>query len=209
MNAVVSTSEWYETRPEPVVRYRTDRSRWQESLVRLLDGMESAQRALRAHAERVENMSLQIASQMGLPGDRLFFLQIAALLHDIGKLGLPTRILDKPGGLSRQEFQLVKAHPVRGEKILREMSLPAEACRAVRCHHERCDGKGYPDGLGKEEIPLEARILGVADACVALTEDRPYRPALSFLTASDWIASLSGIRFDPNVVRHFLDVQKA
>jgi putative nucleotidyltransferase with HDIG domain len=197
MNVAVDTSRILET---PRRAVDPSRSAWQEPLVRLLDVMEGRNRALRNHADRVEGVSRQIALNLGVSGESLFCLQIAALLHDIGKIGLPDQILDKPGRFTRQEFDVMKAHSLQGEKILRDTGLPDRACRAVRWHHESCDGTGYPDGLHGEEIPLEARILCVADAYVALTEDRPCRPALSFRTASDWIATLSGIRFDPEVV---------
>jgi putative nucleotidyltransferase with HDIG domain len=197
MNVALNTSEVLDTPRRGIDPRRTA---WQEPLVRLLDVMENRNRALRNHADRVESVSRQIARRLGVSGESLFVLQIAALLHDIGKIGLPGQILDKPGRLTRQEFEVMKSHSQAGEKILRETGLPPAAGRAVRWHHESCDGTGYPDGLHGEEIPLEARILCVADAYVALTEDRPCRPALSFRTASDWIATLSGIRFDPDVV---------
>jgi HD-GYP domain-containing protein (c-di-GMP phosphodiesterase class II) len=181
---------------------------WQEPLLRLLDIMEARTRALRVHACRVESCCLQAAEGMGILGERLISLQIAALLHDVGKIGLPPAILDKPGRFSPEEFLLMQTHCARGEKILREMGLPADACRFVRHHHERFDGKGYPDGLQGAEIDPEARILAVADAYVALTEDRPCRPALSCRTAMEWVATVSGIRFDPEVVRCFLDVPR-
>ncbi len=205
MNLAVSTAL---VRQETTVpSHDPPRSAWQESLLRLLDGMEAGHRALRNHADRVETCSRRIALNMGLHRERLFCLQIAALLHDIGKIGLPPQILDKPGRLAPQEFEMMKAHAPRGEKIMRDMGMPDVACRFVRLHHEQFDGSGYPEGLRGEEIPLESKILGVADAYVALTEERPCRSALSYRTASDWIATLSGIRFDPEVVQSFLGMR--
>jgi len=182
---------------------------WQEPLLRLLDVMEARSPAMRSHADRVENCSLQVGAGLGISGHRLVLLQIAALLHDIGKIGLPAPIRDKAGRFSPQEFVIMKTHSRRGETILQEMGFPAEAARFVRCHHEQFDGNGYPDGLQGDEIPLEAKILAVADAYVALTEDRPCRPALSYRTATDWVATLSGIRFDPEVVQIFLHARRA
>jgi len=168
--------------------------------------MEVRHRGLRNHAERVESCSMKVAAGMGIIGERLLCLQIASLLHDVGKIGLPPTIVDKAGRFSPEEFAVMKTHCARGEVIMRELGLPAGASRFVRSHHERFDGNGYPDGLQGDEIPPEATILAVADAYVALTEDRPCRPALSCRMAVDWVATLSGIRFDPEVVRCFLGV---
>jgi putative nucleotidyltransferase with HDIG domain len=143
---------------------------------------------------------------MGLGGKRLLYLQLAALLHDVGKLSVPPHILEKPGMLSLQETLLIQDHSLRGEQILRELSLPESICQTVRAHHERFDGKGYPDGLVGAEIPLEARIVQVADAYDAMTQDRPYRAAMTSEDASFWISGLSGVTFDPDVVDSFLSV---
>jgi len=191
----------------PATRVSPSRERpWQEPLLRLLAVMEVRHRGLRNHAERVESCSMKVAAGMGIIGERLLCLQIASLLHDVGKIGLPPTIVDKAGRFSPEEFAVMKTHCARGEVIMRELGLPAGASRFVRSHHERFDGNGYPDGLQGDEIPPEATILAVADAYVALTEDRPCRPALSCRMAVDWVATLSGIRFDPEVVRCFLGV---
>ena len=145
---------------------------------------------------------------MGFSGDRLFILQMAALLHDIGKLNVPPSILDKPGRLSRKEFKKMKHHAVQGELILKTLSMPFSVCRSVRYRHERYNGRGYPDGLRGEEIPMEARILCVADTYDAMTADRPYRDAMHADTAYQWIKNLSGIHFDPEVVESFEAVQE-
>jgi putative nucleotidyltransferase with HDIG domain len=176
----------------------------QGSVADLLAGMSNANHDLRGHAERVCSLSLAVAVRFGLSGRRLLYLQLAALLHDVGKLDVPPHILDKPGMLSFQETLVIHDHSLRGEQILRSLSLPPPICQAVRAHHERFDGRGYPDGLVGKEIPLEARILQVADAYDAMKEDRPYRSALTQEAARSWIAGLSGLYFDPEVVDCFL-----
>lgn len=193
---------------KPVVeKQASSRPAWQECLLRLLSDMEGRDRSLRSHADRVGSLCRRIGSEMGFSGDRLFILQMAALLHDIGKLNVPPSILDKPGRLSRREFDRMKHHAVQGELILKALSLPFSVCRSVRCHHERYNGKGYPDGLFGREIPIEARILCVADTFDAMTEDRPYRSAMNQKAASRWIRSLAGVHFDPEVVESFAAVQ--
>jgi len=174
------------------------------SLAALLASMSSYNHDLRGHCERVCNLCLPTAFQMGVVGKRLLYLQLAALLHDVGKLNVPPHILDKPGMLSLQETLLIQDHSLRGEQILRALSMPEPICQTVRSHHERFDGKGYPDGLAGDEISLESRIVQVADAYDAMTEDRPYRAAMTSEAASLWISALAGISFDPEVVHCFL-----
>ncbi len=174
------------------------------SVVDLLGSMSSYNHDLRGHAERVCGLCMPLALRMGLAGKRLLYLELAALLHDVGKLDVPPHILDKPGILSLEETLLVQDHSLRGEQTLRSVSMPERICRTVRTHHERFDGKGYPDGLAGEEIPLEARIVQVADAYDAMTEDRPYRAAMPPEVARCWIEGLSGAYFDPEVVDCFL-----
>ena len=176
----------------------------QGSVVDLLGSMSSYNHDLRGHSERVLNLCMPMAFRMGLGEKRLLYLQLAALLHDVGKLDVPPHILDKPGMLSFQETLVIQDHSLRGEQILRSLSLPDPICQTVRSHHERFDGRGYPDGLVGEEIPLEARIVQIADAYDAMTEDRPYRAAMTPEVTRLWIAGLSGVYFDPEVVDCFL-----
>jgi len=176
----------------------------QGSVGDLLGSLSSYNHDLRGHSERVSSLCVPMALRMGLRGKRLLYLQLAALLHDVGKLDVPPHILDKPGALSVEETLLVQDHSLRGEQMLRSVSMPERICQTVRAHHERFDGRGYPDGLVGEEIPLEARIVQVADAYDAMTEDRPYRAAMPPEVARCWIESLSGAYFDPEVVDCFL-----
>jgi ribonuclease P protein subunit RPR2 len=133
------------------------------------------------------------------PGVRYGFL-----LHDIGKIAIPDQILQKPGPLTRAERRRMQTHTVIGEQMLSGVAiLHGEGLRVVRSHHERWDGKGYPDGIGSAELPLGARVFAVADALDAMTSDRPYRRALRWSAARDEIAAQSGKQFDPEVVEAF------
>ncbi len=153
------------------------------------------------HSARVARLSFEIARQMGLQTDELATLSRAALLHDIGKIGVEDRVLRKPGPLTKREVIAMRAHPVIGYEMLKGLHFLGSSLSGVRHHHEHWDGTGYPDGLRGEDIPLAVRILTVADALDALTSDRPYRSAMSFSAAMATIETGAGIEFDPAVVR--------
>ena len=176
------------------------------SLVALFGSMSSYNHDLRGHAERVCNLCLPTAFRMGLTGKRSLYLQLAALLHDVGKLSVPPHILEKRGMLSLQETLLIQDHSLRGEQILRELSLPEPICQTVRAHHEGFDGKGYPDGLTAKEMSLPLKILIVADAFDAMVSDRPYRKAMTKQEAKKELKKYSGIYFDPKIVEVFTKV---
>ena len=153
------------------------------------------------HSARVARLSFEIAREMGLPSDQLSTLSRAALLHDIGKIGVEDRVLRKPGPLTKREVTAMRAHPVIGYEMLKGLRFLESSLSGVRHHHEHWDGSGYPDGLSGEDVPLAVRILTVADALDALTSDRPYRAAMSFSAAVATIDAGVGIQFDPAVVR--------
>lgn len=157
----------------------------------------------RGHSERVSLYAEAIARGLGLNGPELQTIRYAGYLHDVGKIGIPDAILSKPGKLTIEEFNIIKKHPVLSEKILTPVNFPFPVQSIVRHHHERYDGKGYPDGLGGEENPLGARILFVADAYEAMTSDRPYRKALSTQMALGELERNTGTQFDPRVVEVF------
>jgi HD-GYP domain-containing protein (c-di-GMP phosphodiesterase class II) len=138
---------------------------------------------------------------MGLPSDQLSALGRAALLHDIGKIGVEDRVLRKPGPLTKREVIAMRAHPVIGYEMLKGLHFLESSLSGIRHHHEHWDGSGYPDGLKGEHIPAAVRILTVADALDALTSDRPYRTAMSFSAAVATIEAGAGIQFDPAVIR--------
>jgi putative nucleotidyltransferase with HDIG domain len=153
------------------------------------------------HSARVARLSFEIAREVGLQADQLAALGRAALLHDIGKIGVADRVLRKPGPLSKRELLAMRAHPVIGYEMLKGLQFLESSLGGVRHHHEHWDGSGYPDGLSGAEIPQEVRILTVADALDALTSDRPYRGAMSFSAAVATIEAEAGTQFDPAVVR--------
>jgi ribonuclease P protein subunit RPR2 len=130
------------------------------------------------------------------------------LLHDVGKIGIPDRILQKPKPLSPSETRLMETHTVLGEQVLSGVAfLHGEGLRVVRSHHERWDGAGYPDGLSGMDIPLAARVFAVADALDAMTSDRPYRAAMSWVDAGRELVKESGQQFDPDVVGAFIGTE--
>jgi len=152
------------------------------------------------HLRRMPLVAMTVAKQLGLTEEEKKALHAAALLHDIGKLGVPEHILNKPGRLTPEEFERMKVHPMVGAEILERVQFPYEVVPIVRSHHEKWDGSGYPDGLKAEEIPLGARILAAVDCLDALTSDRQYRPALPFSEAMAMIQDEAGKTFDRNVV---------
>jgi len=158
------------------------------------------------HSERVAEIALKIGKSLGLDSNSLINLQRAAFLHDIGKIGVPVAILDKPGKLSHEEFSIIKAHPRMGGRILEPIKAYDEIIPMVVEHHERFDGKGYPDGLNGSSISLGARILAVADVFDALKSDRPYRDGMPFEQVIGIIKQESGQQFDPDIVNAFLTV---
>jgi diguanylate cyclase (GGDEF)-like protein/putative nucleotidyltransferase with HDIG domain len=161
------------------------------------------------HILRVQRYAVAIAKELGLSGSDLEAVNTGALLHDIGKLGVPEYVLMKPGRLTPEEFDKIKKHPEIGEAILDPVEFPWPVLPVVRHHHERYDGKGYPDGLKGEEIPLNARIMAVADVYDALTSSRSYRRAWTHERAVETITKDAGTHFDPDVVAAFLNIIQA
>ncbi|WP_448515858.1 HD domain-containing phosphohydrolase [Pseudothermotoga sp.] len=160
------------------------------------------------HSETVKEYAVKIARKLELDERQVRLIACAALLHDLGKLAVPSTILNKPGRLSPDELQIVKQHPVVAAEIIQHIKGLEEVAKIVRHHHERWDGKGYPDGLSGEEIPLGARILCVADAFEAMTSNRPYRKAMSISDAVSELINNAGEQFDPNLVQIFLEILK-
>lgn len=152
------------------------------------------------HQRRVTQLALSIAGKMNLSADSTEKLRIAGNLHDLGKVGVPTEILVKPGRLTDLEFSIIKNHPMVGFEILRPLDLPLSTTQIVVQHHERWNGSGYPHGLAGHNILLEARIIGVADVVEAMASDRPYRPALGLAQAMAELAQNKGVLYDPMVV---------
>ncbi len=174
-----------------------------EALVTALDAREHE---TQAHSQRVRAYTLALAQRMGLPPDELVHIGRGALLHDVGKMGVPDSILLKPGRLTAEEWCEMRRHPSIGYDILRNIKFLAPAAEIVLCHQERWDGTGYPAQLGDTDIPLGARIFAVADTLDAMTSHRPYRKAMSLQVAADEVRRCAGTQFDPYVVEAFLTV---
>lgn len=157
----------------------------------------------RGHSERVSSYSLAIARHLGLNQDEVFRVRIAAILHDVGKLGIRDGILNKPAGLTDEEYAIMRRHAEIGAQIMAPIRMLKDIIPGIRNHHETWDGKGYPDGLHGEGIPLVARIIGVADTFDAMTTTRPYQKAMTLEFVMQKMHDMSGTRFDPQVIQAF------
>jgi putative two-component system response regulator len=158
------------------------------------------------HSERVSRIAGRLGAAMGLSPERLRILEFAALLHDVGKIGVPQEILTKPGPLTSAEWEVLKQHPARSAEIVSEVGPLSEVATIVRHHHERMDGRGYPDNLLGAAIPEFSRVISLADAYEALTANRAYRPALNPLDAQEVIRDNLGTQFDPALGQLFLSL---
>jgi putative nucleotidyltransferase with HDIG domain len=156
------------------------------------------------HSQTVAKYSQVLAGLLGIRDEKVLDnIRKGALLHDVGKIAIPDSILKKPGRLSDQEWEKIRLHPALGYGLVKEIKLVKEAANIILHHHERYDGTGYPQGLRKEEIPLEARIFALADALDAITSHRPYRRERDFPAAQEEIRSHEGTQFDPRIVEAF------
>lgn len=158
------------------------------------------------HSLRVTLYALALAKTLNLPNSLLEEIETASLLHDIGKIAIPEKILLKPGKLTDEEFEIIKTHPELGEKLVHSIEKLKLISNWLKSHHERYDGKGYPEGLIGEEIPISSRIIALADTYDAMTSDRAYRGALSHEVAMDEIKKCSGTQFDPMLADLFLGI---
>jgi ribonuclease P protein subunit RPR2 len=177
---------------------------YHETVLALASALESKDTGTRAHSQRVQSYAVVLATCIDddLVDDPA--LEYGFLLHDVGKIGIPDAILRKPGPLDRGERQLMETHTILGEQVLASVAfLQGDGIAIVRSHHERWDGRGYPDGLEGTDIPFGARVFAVADTLDAMTSDRPYRSALPWADAGREIRREAGGQFDPDVVRAF------
>ncbi len=170
--------------------------KWSESI-------ESKDHHTQGHCERVADLAAALAARAGLDEASLFWFRIGALLHDVGKLIVPAEVLNKPDTLTEEEWSLVRQHPAAGERLLADVQFPWDVAPMVRSHHERWDGRGYPDGLSGEAIPFAARILCIADVYDALTTERSYKRAFSQIEALEIMRREIGRQFDPGLFGHF------
>jgi putative nucleotidyltransferase with HDIG domain len=157
----------------------------------------------RGHSVRVNRYSILLARQLGMTDDQIADIHVASLMHDVGKIGINDKILQKPGKLTPEEFEVMKTHTVKGAQIMQPIRRMQRVIPGLRSHHERWEGGGYPDNLRAEQIPLMARVIAVADAFDAMTTHRPYQKAMSFAQAQERLNMLKGLAFDERIVEAF------
>lgn len=182
---------------------------FQSTITALASAMEANDRYTHEHSNEVASWALQVGKRLDLDEKGLRDLELAAVFHDIGKIAIPSDILNKPDKLTAEEFELMKTHTIIGVRIIQPIELLRDVCPLVRHEHERWDGHGYPDGIAGPSIPLGSRIIFVCDAYHAITSDRPYRKARSHEIARQILLENAGSQFDPAVVMVFLDVLDA
>lgn len=178
------------------------------TLKALVQALETRDFETHGHSERVVTFSLRLGHELGLDKDALRNLELGALLHDIGKIGVPDAILRKPAALNEEEWNKMKLHPQHGQKILRNIAFLEGAAQMVAQHHEKWDGSGYPYGIRGEEIDLNARIFAVVDAFDAMVSDRVYRRGRPYQAALEELERCAGTQFDPLIIEAFKAVPK-
>ena len=181
-----------------------DEPRTMEFLEVLAETIEVKDRFMRGHARRVSFYAGLLAERLSLEADELEEVRVAAFLHDLGKVGVPTDLLLRAGALDSNERALVEQHPAIGARLVKPLAIPNAIASSIQHHHEWWDGTGYPDKLKGEEIPRTSRIISVVDAFDAMSSDRPYRRALARSTAIDEIRRFAGSQFDPHIAKEFL-----
>lgn len=182
-----------------------EREIYHDIIESLVTALEAKDIYTSGHSQRVADMSYKLSKGLGIKGIELENIHIAAHLHDIGKIGVPDRILNKNGKLLSHEWEYIKMHPKIGCNILRKSNKLKSISKIVLYHHERWDGKGYPEGLSGLDIPLGARIIAVCDSIDAMMSDRPYRKAMSFEECINEIIINKGLMFDPIIVEYISD----
>jgi putative two-component system response regulator len=182
---------------------------YEHTLAALIRALDAREKEVGSHSERVMNYSRLLAQAAGIEERGISILSKGALLHDIGKIGISDNILLKPGKLDEAEWELMRQHPTVGYEILSGIRYFSGAAELVLSHHERYDGKGYPNGVSGESIPISARIFTLVDTLDAMTSDRPYRKALGFEQVCAEVVRCSGAQFDPKLVELFLSIPKS
>jgi HD-GYP domain-containing protein (c-di-GMP phosphodiesterase class II) len=187
---------------------RENRELFLASIKALAEAIDAKDPYTRGHSERVAAYAATIASEMNLQPSEVERIRLSALLHDVGKIGVDDRIIRKPTALSEEEFQLMKTHPIKGAAIMSAIPQLADVIPGMKYHHEKWSGGGYPEGLKGEEIPMQARIVTVADTFDAMTTTRPYQQAMENEYVVERIKQFAGIRYDPVVVEAFVRAWK-
>ena len=189
-------------------RLRLLEQRFEHLVARYAQNIESKDAYTLGHCQRVADLACSIAEDFGFDQPTMFWFRVGALLHDVGKVVVPSDILNKPGSLSPEERAIMERHPLAGVELLHDVEFPWDVIPMIRGHHERWDGHGYPDGLSGEDIPLPARILCVADVFDALTSQRPYRQAFVPRDAIQLMQADTGRQFDPEILARFLRIME-
>jgi putative nucleotidyltransferase with HDIG domain len=170
----------------------------------LLDIIDAKDPYTSEHSQQIAAFALLVSQELALPDSERYALWLGSLLHDVGKIGTPAWVLRKPGRLTPEEWDLMRAHPTMGEAIVRGLLDMQEVIDIVGCHHERWDGSGYPRGLAGLDIPRLARMVSVADSFSAMVHDRPYRKGLSWPEAAEELRRVAGTQLDPEMVEAFI-----
>jgi len=186
--------------------YETVKKNYFGTIQSLVNALEASDRYTKGHSERVRFLVTELAKFIGLDSRELEILEHAAILHDIGKIGIDTSVLNKEDELTKTEFSLIRAHPIIGDEILGPIGTLQGVRTTILQHHERFDGKGYPYGISGEEITLKARLLAVIDTFDAMVTDRPYRKSIPFEAVIDELKKGSGTQFDPTILNAFLEM---
>ena len=191
-----------------VAQFVEQQKAYEATVGALCQAVETKDFYTRGHSDRVSRGSVMIAREIGMRGERVEAIRYAGMLHDVGKLGVPTKVLQKTGKLTEEEYAAIQLHPMRGLDIVREIGFLDEALAGIMHHHERIDGRGYPMGLAGDEIPEFARVLAVADAFDSMTSTRSYRGARPVAEAIEELRKWSGTQFDPAFVDAFVAALK-
>ena len=191
-----------------VAQFAEQQKAYEATVGALCQAVETKDFYTRGHSDRVSRGSVMIAREIGMRGERVEAIRYAGMLHDVGKLGVPTKVLQKTGKLTEEEYAAIQLHPMRGLDIVREIGFLDEALAGIMHHHERIDGRGYPMGLAGDEIPEFARVLAVADAFDSMTSARSYRGARPVEEAIEELRKWSGSQFDPAFVDAFVAALK-
>jgi HD superfamily phosphohydrolase YqeK len=191
-----------------VAQFVEQQKAYEATVGALCQAVETKDFYTRGHSDRVSRGSVMIAREIGMRAERVEAIRYAGMLHDVGKLGVPTKVLQKTGKLTEEEYAAIQLHPMRGLDIVREIGFLDEALAGIMHHHERIDGRGYPMGLAGDEIPEFARVLAVADAFDSMTSTRSYRGARPVAEAIEELRKWSGTQFDPAFVDAFVAALK-
>jgi putative nucleotidyltransferase with HDIG domain len=209
--ALVLENRAYQTRLEEMVSQRTKelRDSYESILQALVTALDFRDNETQGHSSRVVQYAVLIAERLGLAETDVMWIKRGAILHDVGKIGVPDAVLRKPGKLDDREWAEMRRHPEMGYRMLQHIRFLEPALAIVLSHQERWDGSGYPQGLKGEDIPIGARIFAVVDTFDAMTSDRPYRKALTIAQARSEIGRCAGTQFDPAVADVFLSIEES